>query len=522
MKLTIGLKVTHRLESGHQRAAFHWIACAATVALTACGGGGGGDSQSGVPTGSPPSPTTFTASFQVAGLAPGKQVVLAFNAFSTAVSANGKFDSSFPPFYEGMSYEASVVTQPTSQVCAIANRRGTTSRANLTFAVTCAQTPETVLHAMRVADGNSTNSPLMQADDGNFYGTAPEGGAYGQGTVFRITPQGVFSVLYSFGGISQRDGLVPMGALVQGKNGHLYGTTSGGGVSNNNGTVFEMTLDGSMTILYTFGSKPYDAAAPQAGLILASDGNFYGTASVGGLHGGGAVFKATPAGDVTVLYSFGGIGSGDGANPTSALMQGADGNFYGTTEQGGATSPQQNYGTVYRVTPAGVGTVLYSFGATAGDGRFPQAGLVQSSDGNFYGTTLSGGANSSGTIFRLSPAGVFETFYSFGADLDDGRAPVGSLLVGPNGSLYGTTAAGGVGGGLAGGAVAVGTVFRVKPDRSGVVLYTFGVTNDGLTNDGTAPRAGLISGRDGNLWGITPSGGDFFGGVVFSISGSSL
>lgn len=517
MPSTNDAKLPRGLKRVRQRAMSFCVACAAAIALIACGGAGDAPRD---PTGSPT--TTFTASFEVAGLASGKQVVLAFNAYSVAVSANGRFDSSFGPYFEGMSYEASVVHQPTSQLCTIANRRGTTPKANLVFQVTCTQTPETVVHAMRAADGYWTTSPLMQADDGNFYGTAPEGGAYGRGTVFRISPGGVFTLLYSFGGVSQLDGAVPMGALVQGRNGNLYGTTAAGGVSNNSGTVFEITLDGAMTILYTFGSKPYDAAGPQAGLILASDGNFYGTASGGGLHGGGAVFKATPTGDVTVLYSFGGIGSGDGAHPASALMQGADGNFYGTTEQGGAASPQQDYGTVYRVTPSGVGTVLYSFGATAGDGRFPQAGLVQSSDGNFYGTTLAGGANSSGSIFRLSPTGDFETFYSFRADLDDGTHPAGSLLVAPNGNLYGTTAAGGAGGGLAGGAVAVGTVFRVRPDGSGSVLYSFGVTNDGLTNDGIAPRAGLIYDRDGNLWGVTSQGGDFFGGVVFTIAGSSL
>ncbi len=232
----------------------------------------------------------------------------------------------------------------------------------------------------------------MQGSDGNFYGTAVVGGANGAGTVFKITPGGTLITLYSFG---VSDGQSPYGGLVQGSDGNFYGTTEFGGANNGNGTVFKITPRGTLTSLYSFAGS--DGANPHAGLVQGSDGNFYGTTEFGGTgqcaNRCGTVFKITPSGTLTTLYDFAGS---DGFKPQAGLVQGSDGNFYGTTTGGGANNGK---GTVFKITPSGTLTTLYSFAGS--DGAFPQAGLVQGSDGNFYGTTAGGGANFAGTVFRL-------------------------------------------------------------------------------------------------------------------------
>ena len=175
----------------------------------------------------------------------------------------------------------------------------------------------------------------------------------------------------------------PEAGLVQGSDGNFYGTTYVGG-ANGDGTVFKTTPSGTLTTLYSFAGS--DGDTPVAGLVQSRDGNFYGTTSAGGVNDGGTVFKITPSGTLTTLYSFAGNGS-DGANPFAELVQGSDGNFYGTTLSGG----ENNDGTVFKITPSGTLTTLYSFAGSDGDQAY--AGLVQGSDGNFYGTTYAGGAN---------------------------------------------------------------------------------------------------------------------------------
>jgi uncharacterized repeat protein (TIGR03803 family) len=198
-----------------------------------------------------------------------------------------------------------------------------------------------------------------------------------------------------------------------------------------------------------------DGVQPNAALIQGIDGNLYGTTSEGGAGGFGTVFRITLNGAESVLYSFcgGGLTSGcpDGNGPQSALIEGRDGNFYGTTQRGGAyTVP----GTVFRITPGGIETVLHSFsgdGEVAGstDGVEPLAALMLGSDGNFYGTTSGGGAKDAGTVFRMTPAGAVTVLYSFTGSLNgvtgtaDGAQPVGGVIQESNGSLLGTTAQGG-------------------------------------------------------------------------------
>jgi uncharacterized repeat protein (TIGR03803 family) len=263
--------------------------------------------------------------------------------------------------------------------------------------------------------GSAPISGLVLGRDGNFYGTT-QGGGYGwnqspgDGTVFKITPDGILTTLHDFDGT---DGASPNAALVY-TGGNFYGTTSGGG-SNGQGTVFKITPDGILTTLHDFDGT--DGASPNAALVY-TNGNFYGTTSGGGSNGQGTVFKITPDGILTTLHDFDGT---DGASP-SVLVQAADGNFYGTTTHGGSYGA----GTVFKITPSGTLTTLHSFDGT--DGASPSPVLVQATDGNFYGTTSYGG-----TAFKITPAGVLTTLHRFRV------APVGGLVQATDGNFYGTT-----------------------------------------------------------------------------------
>ncbi len=291
---------------------------------------------------------------------------------------------------------------------------------------------------------------LVQATNGLFYGTSPQGGRTNGGTVFRVESNGTSKLLYAFCTKSGcPDGRFPEAALVQGANGNLYGTTTENGMPQAAGTVFEISPAGTLTTLYSFCLQTGcpDGDRPMAALIQATNGNFYGTTSGGGAYGEGTVFEITPGGVLTTLHSF-----SDGAAPMAGgLMQAADGNFYGTTYYGGATG----YGTIFKLTPAGKLTTLYSFCAQSGcsDGSYPDAGLIQATDGNFYGTTLYGGnSNCSGegcgTIFEISPIGALTTLYAFctkgGSDCADGAMPGGGLLQSTDGNFYGVTNSGGL------------------------------------------------------------------------------
>jgi uncharacterized repeat protein (TIGR03803 family) len=206
-----------------------------------------------------------------------------------------------------------------------------------------------------------------------------------------------FTVLHSFDGT---DGSAPYAALVQATDGNFYGTTSGVGPSANNGTAFKITPNGTLTTLYSFCSLSScaDGTNPLAALVQATDGNFYGTTPDGGANGYGTVFKLTAGGTLTPLHSF---NVTDGAYPRGGLVQGTDGNFYGTTSgTHPITGTFVGFGTVFNITPSGTLTTLHSFDFT--DGYFPSAGPVQATDGNFYGTTAEGGANGDGTVFSLS------------------------------------------------------------------------------------------------------------------------
>jgi uncharacterized repeat protein (TIGR03803 family) len=338
----------------------------------------------------------------------------------------------------------------------------------------------------------------------------------GNGTVYRVTPTGEETVLYLFAG-TPADGALPT-AVIQGSDGNFYGTTGVGG-PNDAGTVFELTPQGVETVIYSFKAVP-DGSFPVA-LVQANDGNFYGTTSNGGAHNLGSVFKLTPEGVETILYSF--SGPPDGANPTGQLIQGSDGNFYGVTFEGGLPIPgtaQPNTfvpdygGTVFKVTPQGVETILHRFAAGA-DSEGPSAGLIQGSDGNFYGTTSGGNFDSistaaavntnSGTVYQITPAGAESILHTFSPSGSEGSLPEAQLAEGSDGNFYGTAVSGGADGG--------GTAFQITPAGAVTVLYSFPLA----AMHGAAPDTNLIQGSDGNFYGATEALGAHNEGYFFRL-----
>ncbi len=346
--------------------------------------------------------------------------------------------------------------------------------------------------------------------DGNFYWTTYYGGANNSGTVFKITPAGTLITLYRFCAQSGcTDGTHPSASLVQATNGYFYGTTLAGG-ANNDGTIFKMTTTGTLTTLHSFDGE--DGLNPSAGLILATNGNFYGTTQYGGGTGGGTVFKITPSDSLTTLYSFcAQYLCTDGNRPYAGLVQGTDGNFYGTTIYGGGNDGfgycfDYGCGTVFKITPAGAMTKLYSFCASqtdCSDGALPDAGLVQSTDRNLYGTTSAGGATAArgGTVFKITPTGKRTTLYSFCAQSSctDGYSPV-DLVQATDGNFYGTA--------FYGGANNFGTVFKIAPSGSLTTLYSLDLSNG----------ATLVQATGGAFYGTTTYGGTSNDGTVFTLS----
>ncbi len=373
-------------------------------------------------------------------------------------------------------------------------------------------------------DGSSPNASVVQGRDGNFYGTTPFYGVNGDasdGTVFKVTSRGTLIALYSF--CSQQgcaDGSEPVRGVILATDGDFYGTTQYGG-ANNGGTVFKITPAGTLTTLYSFCAQANcaDGDTLSYGVIQATDGNFYGMTYAGGAHNGGTVFKITPAGTLRTLYSFCAQPScTDGSSPI-AVIQATDGNFYGTTEYGGAN----NGGTVFKITPAGTLTTLYSFCAQANcsDGSLPQEALIQASDGNFYGTTSSGGnqggcwTGECGTVFKVTPRGALTTLYAFCAtsNCSDGVNPGGPLVQATDGNLYGTTSFGGAYGG--------GTAYSITLAGTLTTLHSF----LGIVGQPYNIAAGLLQGTRGNFYGATYWGGPYGGpygsygdGTIFTLS----
>jgi uncharacterized repeat protein (TIGR03803 family) len=362
-------------------------------------------------------------------------------------------------------------------------------------------------------DGSTPGSgSLVQGFDGNLYGTTELGGAYGYGNIYKITPGGVETSLYSFcAQTSCPDGSNPSAGLLQASDGNFYGATERGG-ANDQGTVFKITPKGFLTTLYSFCSMAgcADGEEPQSSLIQASNGNLYGTTFGGSAHQAGTVYQVDPAGVVTTLISL------QQSGLTSAqLVQASNGVLYGTTRNGGAGKEcdEPGCGSIFSVTTAGEAKNLYSFcnqgNPTCPDGAFPIAGLTLASNGNLYGTTSQGGDNSAcailncGTVFEITPKGTLTTLHAF--DGDDGSMPYGDLLQGTDGNLYGTTSEGGTTGG--------GTIFKISTGGLFTSLYSFD-----NTTGGEIPYAGLVQSTNGNFYGTTHQGSGTVAGTVFTVT----
>jgi uncharacterized repeat protein (TIGR03803 family) len=307
---------------------------------------------------------------------------------------------------------------------------------------------------------------VMQADDGNFYGTTLEG-ALGDRvpTIYKMTPGGVITAIHTF---DPGEGSEPFTRLVQARDGALYGT--GGNV------VFKVTLEGAFTVIHRFtgpdGSTPND-------LIQGRDGNFYGTTQRGGDSDVGTVFRMATDGSVTTLHSF---AIGEGIVPVAGLVEGADGNFYGTTFWGGDSA----FGTVFKMTPDGTPTFLHHFSGAGGDGALLTSAVIQGRDGALYGVTYNGGLSGHGVVFRLTTSGSFSVLRDF-VGYPSGGNPSTPLVQTTDGSLYGTATNG-----------SDAQIFRIDPAGAYSVQHTFGLFEGG-------GLAGLLHGRDGSLYGVGQS-----------------
>jgi uncharacterized repeat protein (TIGR03803 family) len=353
-----------------------------------------------------------------------------------------------------------------------------------------AQTFKTLINFDSSDGTQPVYTSLVQSSDGNLYGTTLGGGTNGDGTVFKITPAGTLTTIYSF--CSQTncgDGSGPYAGVLRGVDGNFYGTTSFGGTFGN-GTVFKLTATGTLTTLHSFDYTAGDGAQPFAALIQASDGNFYGTTAGGGPSNAGTIFKITPSGTLTILHTFNGS---DGATPMTSLVQGIKGDFYGTAGQ-----------NIFQMTPQGALTTLHAF--TGPDGAYPN-GIMRAANGIFYGTTYGGGSNNScnngcGTIFQIASSGTFTTLYNF--DSTHGANPVATLAQGTDGNFYGTTYAGGVGGDY-------GTVFEMSPAGALTSLHSF------VGTDGGQPYGPVAQATNGEFYGTATNFGSYSGGTLFGL-----
>lgn len=358
-------------------------------------------------------------------------------------------------------------------------------------------------------NGSKPWGALVQCPDGNFYGTTSFGGAHNSGTVFRMSAAGTITTLYSFQ--QNSGGAVPSAALTLGVDGFLYGTTRDAPPFF--GTVFRITTNGLLTSLVRFTGR--NGALPLSGaLVQGRDLALYGLTLRGGSSDFGTAFRVTTSGALTTLHNFE-YASGDG--PHGGLIEAMDRNFYGVTLSGGPLAG----GTIFRLTPVGVHTPLVALSYLGTNGMNPYSAPLQTRDGSFYGTTTQGGESYGdprsvnrrgfGTIFKLTPGGAFTTLFSFHAT--NGSYPYARLIEGSDGDLYGTTISGGVyTNERSSGYTGYGTVFKISTNGHFTSLISFDGTN------GTQPFASLMRGKDGNMYGATQLGGQFDLGTVYRLN----
>ena len=361
----------------------------------------------------------------------------------------------------------------------------------------------TTLVSFNSTNGAYLRSALVQGTDGRFYGTASAGGASNDGTVFRTSASGTLIVLHNF---DYNDGSGAAATLLQGSDSNFYGTTFGGG-AHNDGTIFKINARSEFAVLHSFDVT--NGQGPDAALMQAANGNFYGTTLGGGEFNEGEVFEVIPTGRLSTLYSFCALANcPDGDGSFAALVQGPNEELYGTAFLGGAS----NAGTIFKINAAGMLTTIYNFCSQldCADGQYPYNGLIQGTDGNFYGTTYGIGAHGNGgTVFKLTPAGTLTTLYSFCAQATctDGAEPIGGVIQGTDGNLYGTTVVGGTGD---------GTLFQLTPAGVLTTLHTF--CSQPACADGYAPEASLMQATNGTFYGTTYTGGSNDAGTIFSLN----
>jgi uncharacterized repeat protein (TIGR03803 family) len=384
---------------------------------------------------------------------------------------------------------------------------------------------ESVLYYFEYGNGDAPNSTLVLDSQGNLFGTTKYGGTHEKGVAFELAPDGTESVLHNFcGSVSA----YPNG-LISDAAGNLYGVTAGLGLHGGHGyygTVFELKNRSKIRkglrygfdrhYVFTNNNEATSGAVPVAGLVVDAQGDIFGTTSMGGAFDSGTIFEVTPPRTESVLYNF--TGGADGFHPYGGLIRDSQGNYYGTTFQGGIAGSGCNFGcgVVFKLAADGTETVLYDFtGGTDGSG--PLAGLVLDGQGNLYGTTVGGGnltcsGTGCGVVFKIAAAGGETVLYSF-LGASDGAHPQSSLILDGQGNLYGTAYEGG---GSNCNGYGCGTVFEVSATGEETVLYRF----TGGTDGGT-PLAGLVMDGQGNLYGTTESGGSgcVSGcGVIFKIT----
>lgn len=345
------------------------------------------------------------------------------------------------------------------------------------FKITKAGVFTVIRHLNSTTDGGYPQGDIIQGSDGNIYGSCYSGGSKGNGTIFKMTTSGVYTVLRHLS--APTDGGNPYGVLYQNSDGVLYGLNRTGGAYTS-GTAFKITTAGAFTLLHSF-SPITEGSTPNGGFVKGNDGNFYAMINTGGTYGFGTAFRMTAAGAVTVLVHFNGAKNGN--TPVESFIKAKDSAYYGTTSTGGA----YGYGTIFKIC-AGVTSTLYSFNRNT-TGGLPLGSLVQATDGNFYGTTSEGGTGGYGTIFRITPAGAFTVLKNLNGSTDGGY-PKGSLVQGKDSLLYGMN--------YGGGASSGGTIFKMSLTGTYTVLRSLA-----YATDGTNPEGGLVQGADGNFYGMT-------------------
>jgi uncharacterized repeat protein (TIGR03803 family) len=464
----------NRFLSGMARAG----SVASIALLAACGGGDSSD--------------VYSVGGTATGLDSGSAVVLQLNgAATTTISANGRFTFS-SPLQGNVDYSVTVLTEPAGQVCNLDSASGKFPGSDVTgVTLSCYATFKVLYSFSGGADGRNGAYPtagLIQGADGAFYGTTQANAATGQNaTVFRVTPAGEMTVLYNFPAPTQ--GYYSVSSLVQGTDGNFYGTTSAlhpgtgdSGLGGIYGTVFSVTPSGVFTLLHIFGASQFDGLDPEAELIQANDGNFYGTTVAGGTAAFGTVFRITPTGAETVVFSF--PSGPSGPIPLGALLQGADGNFYCIDPTAAG---------LYRIGTDGTATVF----ATFKEPNTPVGTLLQDSSGNIFGVAQA----APGEIFQVTSSGEVSAVYSFAEEL----GTISGLRLASDGSFYGTTSY----------IPSIefhgqtfanvnGTLFTVTPAGAETTLYAFG-------NSTISP---LAQASDGHYYAVSEFDGTYGLGAV--------